>query len=232
MKKIIVVIGGTLCAITGACAGLLYLELPAEYPASMVENATPEDEVVLLKLVKDKLTTLENDYADRVVIFTKDGEPIYKRENGETDGGPYLGDINFERGDGWEDDKLWDDVEWHLFEAGGGWGTYWIARDAVFGRPFVPHQGINRTVTIDLRWDWPDEGSYIASQDLIILKSWRVGEGVYPVYSDTDRSILTRCMLHAFRHEWPATGVSYIGTVPFGNVLSPKSGIASVTRAF
>jgi hypothetical protein len=74
MKKIIVVIGGTLCAITGACAGLLYLELPAEYPASMVENATPEDEVVLLKLVKDKLTTLENDYAGRRALaeFTFD----------------------------------------------------------------------------------------------------------------------------------------------------------------
>ena len=115
--KIIAV--GTLLATGAAYAGLLYLELPVEYPASMVENATPEDEAALLELVKNKLKSLNNEYADRVVILTKDGEAVYKREDGETDGGPYLGDIDFVRGSGWID-RLWADVQWHLYEGGGG----------------------------------------------------------------------------------------------------------------
>jgi hypothetical protein len=133
MRALKIIAVGTLLA-SGAYGGLLYLELPAEYPASMVENATPDDEAILIELIKNKLATLDNDYADRVVIFTKDGEAVYRREDGETDGGPYLGDIDFERGYGWWEDRLWADVQWHLYAAGGGWGTYWIARDAVFGR--------------------------------------------------------------------------------------------------
>jgi hypothetical protein len=149
MKTIKAILVGTLFAVGAAYAGLLYLELPPEYPASMVENATPEDEAILLELIKSKLATLNNEYADRVVILTKDGEAVYRRENGETDGGPYLGDIDFVRGSGWID-RVWADVEWHLYEAGGGWGTYWIARDAVFGRPFVYQEGVNRTVIISI----------------------------------------------------------------------------------
>lgn len=133
MRALKIVAAGTLIASAASYAGLLYLELPAEYPASMVENATPEDEAILLELIKNKLATLNNEYADRVVILTKDGEAVYKGEHDETDGGPYLGDIDFVEGTGWNP-RLWADVQWHLYEAGGGWGTYWIARDAVFGR--------------------------------------------------------------------------------------------------
>ncbi|UCH78475.1 MAG: T9SS type A sorting domain-containing protein [Candidatus Coatesbacteria bacterium] len=219
------ILAGSLLTSATAYAGLLYVELPPEYPASMVENPSAEDGALLLDFIEAELAKSNNKYADRVVILTKEGEALYNREVEYDFGGPHFGDINFIRGDNW-DDRVWADVEWHLYEAGGGWGTYWIARDAVFGRPFVYSENGTRNVTIDLIPSWPTDETYVPSLNKIILQEWRVGPGYDEVDSDTDRSYLTRCMLHAFRHEWPATwdhfggGTVYAGWVEIQTIVA------------
>jgi len=50
-----------------------------------------------------------------------------------------------------------------------------------------------------------ENGIYYPSIGKIGLKWWRASEpAVDPIDVDTDRGYLTRCMLHAFRHEWDA----------------------------
>jgi len=71
----------------------------------MVATPTEEDEAKLKDFMFDELAKLNNDYADRVVIFTKDGVPLFKRRKvTETDGVP-----------GW-DERTWADALWHLHE--------------------------------------------------------------------------------------------------------------------
>jgi hypothetical protein len=204
--------GILLIALAGVTqATVLKLELPAEYDASMVSAPVPGDDAKLTKLFFDKLATVKEPDGIYVVVFTKNGEPLFrgKPENiPEDENPPYFGELEFVAspdGDpGWEP-RTWADALWHLHEVyDGSSGVYELARDAFFGRPYTwePYEG--RPVVVELDRHYPQFGVYFASNGKIGLPYWRVGEGVDPVTRDTDRGMLTRCMLHAFRGGWDA----------------------------
>jgi len=183
-------------------AGVLYVEIPEEMPPTAVTNPTAADRGQLLSISREALSELDNRYAERVIIFTKNGERIIGGGN-DTDGGPKFGHMLFQRGIGDWEDKTWDDALWHLNQAGGG--AYDIARNDVFGPPFTHTENEYRTVTVDLDSTWPADFTYYADLETIVLRYWRVGPNQNEVRADTDRAIFTKAMLYAFRHEWPAT---------------------------
>jgi hypothetical protein len=172
---------------------------------------------MLRGFVFDELAKLDNDYTCRIVVLTKNGKPVFGpprlSEEKDIESKPTLGHVHFHRGYGFSD-KKWDDVWWHLHWVGeeqGYYGVYGLAYTDVFGPAYAYDTGyeppvIERVVTINLDYDAPDWGYYIAGLEEIYLKHWRAGDPGEPEeYVDTDRAYLTRLMLHAFRGPWPAT---------------------------
>jgi hypothetical protein len=206
------ILSGVLCLAVAVPAGatVLRLELPVDYGADMVLDPAPGDDVRLRGFFFEELAKLKEPNGMYVIVYTKDGQPLYRNAppKGVDDDPPYFGELEFVRGamgdPGWTD-RTWADVLWHLYEVYDGTsGVYELARDAFFGPPFVWYEDEARTINVELDEHYPDYGAYFVSTDTIGLSSWRVGEGERPEDRDTDRGMLTRCMLHAFRGEWNA----------------------------
>jgi hypothetical protein len=185
--------------------GILYLEVPEDVTAEMVRNPSAEDEAVIENFVISEVNKVDKGWADRVVILTKEGEPLYRENESDytadtrDDQELYYGEIELLRGADWSNEQ-WKDIEGHFAS------SYPIAKD-IFSPPVVDevhhYWGLPRVVEVirlqGLENDW---GFYDLSNDIIYLKQWR---GTNDVYGDTDRAMLTRCMLHAFRHGAPIT---------------------------
>ncbi|MCP4230217.1 MAG: T9SS type A sorting domain-containing protein, partial [bacterium] len=191
--------------VVSANAGVIYLELPEEITVEMVRYPTIEDTELIRDFVIEEVNNIDGEEADRVVILTKNDEPVFK----ETE--PLAGSVNEEDAVATMGDR-YTYGEIKITPEGGGWspaeessiitlleGIYPQCK-AVFGMPVV-RTGVGwREVYVVRKEDAINEwGMYNISSDEIYFNSWPMGDP--SVARDTGRAHLTRNVLHAFRWE-------------------------------
>jgi hypothetical protein len=80
MRTFKAILAGTLFTVGAAYAGLLYVELPPEYPASMVLDPALGDSEKINDFLLSELRRLPEPNGDLVVRYTKNGELLTKGE--------------------------------------------------------------------------------------------------------------------------------------------------------
>ncbi len=95
------ILTGVICLAVAVPAGatVLHLELPANYSADMVLDPAPGDEAKLNEFSFDELAKLKEPDGIYVVVFTKNGEGLFRDKPGEPQDSnpPYFGELEFVR---------------------------------------------------------------------------------------------------------------------------------------
>jgi hypothetical protein len=200
---------------TTAAAGVFEIEVPADLTREDVLNPTAAVKARLEALMREEVAKHPAEANCAPVGFTKDGELIYPEVGREAMDDWSDNGLTFIPAPTGENRFLWPEFEgsweaavWHLHEVGRPEkdGVYELAED-MFGYPF-------RDGVVFVEWDptLPEEieGFYYIETYTIYLRQWRDWqderykmEPNNPNWND-DAAVLTRCMLQAWHHAWPA----------------------------